>query len=56
MRVRMFHKDYPDGKLCTSEAEVKAAEAEGAVDAKWKVGEEPDDLKVLWEKVVINPL
>lgn len=46
MRVRMFHQDYPEGKLCTTEAEVKAAEAEGAVDAKWKVtGQIPADLK-----------
>jgi hypothetical protein len=51
VRVRLFHKDYPEGRLFTSEMEVQAAEAEGAVDAPWKVtGAIPADLEGLFAK------
>ena len=55
MRVRRFHKNYPDGKLCLSQKEVDACEAEGAVDAKWKVaGVVPPDLRGLVKEPVDN--
>ena len=58
MRVRLYHQDYPEGKLFIDKAEVQAAEAEGAVDAPWKVGGDmPDDLKKYYgEKVVDKPI
>ena len=58
MRERLFHRNYPDGKLCLTQAEVDACRAEGAVDAKWKViGIVPDDLKgQIKEDIIAKPM
>jgi len=37
MRVRLFNKQFPHGKLFTSQAEVDQAMKDGWVDAEWKV-------------------
>jgi hypothetical protein len=58
MRVRLFNKEFPDGKLFTDEAEyTRALREEEWFENFWMPsGKVPEDLKECWGEKPIEPM